>query len=146
MTARSCGSEFIEIVARDRIETGACLKNIGKAVAVGDQKSLVNSISEADERRKFIPCQRGTTGAKLHLIGVILAELRFKDTVYAFVGTGQSQLLLQRMGNTRSRPDILRSLDSERSEVSLDEDFKDIATLLLGTEAADACFQFADAC
>ena len=76
----------------------------------------------------------------------ILAELRFKDTAYAFVGTGQSQLLLQRMGNTRSQPDILRSLDSERSEVSLDEDFKDIATLLLGTEAADACFQFADAC
>jgi len=41
--------ELIEIVAGDRIETGALLNHVCKAVAVGEQHPPFNAIRKADE-------------------------------------------------------------------------------------------------
>src|SRR5438132_644585 len=97
--------EFVEIVASDRIEAGAFLNNVGKTVAVRDEHPLVNPVREPDEGGKLIPCQRRAVRAEFRLVGVVLAELRFKDSVHTFIDKGQSQPLAQRMRDARSRPD-----------------------------------------
>src|SRR6266576_4017905 len=74
--------EFVEIVAGDRIETGALLNHVGKAVAVREQHSLFNAIRETDECGKFVPCHRQPTRPELSLISVVFAELRFKDAIH----------------------------------------------------------------
>src|SRR5437016_14608307 len=80
--------EFVEIVAGDRIETGALLNHVCKAVAVREQHPLCNAIREADECGKFVPPQRRPARPELSLISVVFAVLRFKDAIHAFIANG----------------------------------------------------------
>ena len=80
--------EFVEIVAGDRVETGALLDNLCKAVAVREQHPLFNAIRQSNECGKFVPSQRRTARAELSLISVVFAELRFKDPIHAFIANG----------------------------------------------------------
>ena len=137
--------EFVEIVAGDRVETGALLHHVGEAVAVGDQHALVNAIRQADEGGKLVPRQRRPAGAELRLIGVVCAERRLEDAVHAFVAESQRQPLPQRRRNARARPDLLCLFDGERREIRLDENLERVAAFLRGRQRADAGFQFAKA-
>jgi hypothetical protein len=47
-----------------------------------------NPIRKADERGKFVPCQRRPARPELNLISVVFAELRFKDAIHAFIANG----------------------------------------------------------
>src|SRR5436190_21899200 len=76
--------EFVEIVAGDRIEIGALLNHVCKAVAVRKQHAPFNAIRESDECGEFVTSQRRTARAEFRLVGVMFAELRFKDSIHAF--------------------------------------------------------------
>ena len=130
--------EFVEVVAGDRVERGAVLHHVGKAVAVCNERAPVNPIRLADEIGKLGPRERRAARAEFHLIGVMPAELRCKDAVHALVADGQSQPLAQRWRDTRAGPDLLRLLDGDRGEIRFGEDFKSVAAFLHGRERADA--------
>jgi len=80
--------EFVEIVAGDRIETGALPNHVCEAVAVCEQHPLFNAIRETDECGKFVPCERQPARPELSLISVVFAELRFKDAIHALIANG----------------------------------------------------------
>src|SRR5882724_8110725 len=50
------------------------------------------------------------------------------------------------MRDARSRPDMLRFLDSDSGEISLGENLESVASFTFGRKLANAPFQFAKAC
>src|SRR5436190_11800531 len=138
--------EFVEIIAGDRIETGALPNHGCKAVAVRKQHAPFNAIRESDECGEFVPSQGRTARAEFCLVGVMFAELRFKDAIDAFIANGQSQSLAQRMRDARSRPDVLRFLDGDSGEIRLGENLEGVPAFTFCRKPANAPFQFAKTC
>src|SRR5947207_5269691 len=132
--------EFVEIVAGDRIETGALPNHVCEAVAVCEQHPLFDAIRKSDERGKFVPCQRRTARAEFRLVGVIFAELRFRDAIHAFIANGQSQSFAKRLRDARSRPNMLRFLNRDSGKISLGENLESVAALTFCRKPPNAPF------